>query len=168
MTVTEFMSAVEVKSNFAGLTLADDFVLAINLSGHTEGADPGTYTVVEAGLKSADGQLNPEEKTNSYIRKGKSTTKTGVQRSFSLDMDRYIGDEAQDFFDSYAVKYGTGQACVVDYVFFNMLTGKGEKGQMSVIVNTDCSGGSEENSGLSVDMKSTGVKPSEYKYSAAA
>ena len=167
MTVTEFMSKVEVKSNFKGLTLADDYVLAINLSGHTEGADPGTYTVVEAGLKSADGQLNPEEKTNSYIRKGKSTTKTGVQRSFSLDMDRYIGDEAQDFFDSYDVKYGAGQKCVVDYVFFNMLTGKGEKGMMSVIVNTDCSGGSEENSGLSVDLKSTGVKPEAYTYSPA-
>ena len=167
MTVTEFMSAVEVKGGFKGLTLADDFVLAINLSGHTEGADPGTYTVVEAGLKSADGQLNPEEKTNSYIRKGKSTTKTGVQRSFSLDMDRYIGDEAQDFFDSYAVKYGTGPACVADHVFLNMLTGKGEKGMMSVIVNTDCSGGSEENSGLSVDLKSTGVKPEAYTYSAA-
>ena len=167
MTVSEFMSKIEIKSDFAGLTLADDFVLAINLSGHTEGADPGTYTVVEAGLKSADGQLNPEEKTNSYIRKGKSTTETGVQRSFSLDMDRYIGDEAQDFFDSYAVKYGTGQACVVDYVFFNMLTGKGEKGMMSVIVNTDCSGGSEENSGLSVDLKSTGVKPEAYTYSPA-
>ena len=81
MTVTEFMSAVELKSNFKGLTLADDYVLAINLSGYTESSDPGTYTVVEAGLKSADGQLNPEEKTNSYIRKGKSTTKTGVQRS---------------------------------------------------------------------------------------
>ena len=165
MTVTEFMSAVEVSSNIKGLALADDYVLATNLSGHTESSDPGTYTVVEAGLKSADGQLNPEEKTNSYIRKGKSTTKTGVQRSFSLDMDRYIGDEAQDFFDSYAVKYGTGQACVVDYVFFNMLTGKGEKGMMSVIVNTDCSGGSEENSGLSVDLKSTGVKPEAYTYS---
>lgn len=167
MTVTEFMSAVEVKSNFEGLTLADDFVLAINLSGHTEGSDPGTYTVVEAGLKSADGQLNPEEKTNSYIRKGKSTTKTGTQRSFKLDMDRYIGDPAQDFFDSFKIKYGTGQAVVVDYVFFSMLTGKGEKGQMSVIVNTDCSGGSEENSGLSVDLKSTGVKPEEYTYSKA-
>ena len=167
MTVSEFMSKIEIKSDFAGLTLADDYVLAINLNGHVADSAPGTYTVVEAGLKSTDGQLNPEEKTNSYIRKGKSTTKTGVQRSFSLDMDRYIGDEAQDFFDSYDVKYGTGQKCVVDYVFFNMLTGKGEKGMMSVIVNTDCSGGSEENSGLSVDLKSTGVKPEAYTYSPA-
>lgn len=168
MTVSEFMSKIEIKSDFAGVTLADDYVLAINLNGHVADSDPGAYTVVEAGLKSTDGQLNPEEKTNSYIRKGKSTTKTGVQRSFSLDMDRYIGDEAQDFFDSYDVKYGTGQKCVVDYVFFNMLTGKGEKGMMSVIVNTDCSGGSEENSGLSVDLKSTGVKPEAYTYSSAS
>lgn len=168
MTVSEFMSKIEIKSDFAGVTLADDYVLAINLNGHVADSDPGTYTVVEAGLKSTDGQLNPEEKTNSYIRKGKSTTKTGVQRSFSLDMDRYIGDEAQDFFDSYDVKYGTGQKCVVDYVFFNMLTGKGEKGMMSVIVNTDCSGGSEENSGLSVDLKSTGVKPAKYTWAAAS
>ena len=166
MTVTEFMSAVEVKGNFKGLTLADDFVLAINLSGHTESSDPGTYTVVEAGLKSADGQLNPEEKTNSYIRKGKSTTKTGVQRSFSLDMDRYIGDEAQDFFDSYDVKYGTGQKCVVDYVFFNMLTGKGEKGKASLMVNTDAGGNAGDNSTFAIELSKSGDMPEAYTWSA--
>ena len=167
MTVSEFMSKIEIKSDFAGLTLADDFVLAINLSGHTESSDPGTYTVVEAGLKSADGQLNPEEKTNSYIRKGKSTTKTGVQRSFSLDMDRYIGDEAQDFFDSYAVKYGTGQACVVDYVFFNMLTGKGEKGKASLMVNTDAGGNAGDNSTFAIELSKSGDMPESYTWSAS-
>ena len=166
MTVSEFMSKIEIKSDFAGLTLADDFVLAINLSGHTEGADPGTYTVVEAGLKSTDGQLNPEEKTNSYIRKGKSTTKTGVQRSFSLDMARYIGDEAQDFFDSYDVKYGTGQKCVVDYVFFNMLTGKGEKGKASLMVNTDAGGNAGDNSTFAIELSKSGDMPEAYTWSA--
>ena len=28
MTVSEFMSKIEIKSDFAGLTLADDFVLS--------------------------------------------------------------------------------------------------------------------------------------------
>lgn len=79
-------------------------------------------------------------------------------------MDRYIGDPAQDFFDSFEIKYGTGQTCVVDYVNINRINGKGEKGKLSVIVNTDSSGASEENSGLSVDLKSAGVKPEEYVY----
>ena len=48
-----------------------------------------------------------------------------------------------------------------------MVAGKGEEGGISVIVNTDWSGGSEENSGLSVDLKSTRVKPEEYTYSKA-
>lgn len=163
MKVDEFFANITLKPDFKGVVLADDYVLAINISG-SDATLVGEYEIVEQGLKSADGQLNPQEKTTAYIRRGQQTTKTGTQRTFSLDMDRFIGDPAQDFFDSFKVKYGTGQDCVVDYVMINRINGKGEKGKLSVIVNTDSSGGSEENSGLSVDLKATGVKPEEYTY----
>ena len=163
MKLSEFMNAITLKPDFKGIILADDYVLAINISGE-EDTPPGEYEIVEQGLKTANGQLNPQEKTTAYIRKGQQTTKTGTQRTFSLDMDRYIGDPAQDFFDSFGIKYGTGQDCVVDYVMINRINGKGEKGKLSVIVNTDSSGASEENSGISVDLKSAGVKPEEYQY----
>lgn len=163
MKIDEFFAGITLKPDFIGVVLADDYVLAINISG-SDATPVGDYEIVEQGLKSADGQLNPQEKTTAYIRRGQQTTKTGTQRTFSLDMDRFIGDPAQDFFDSFKVKYGTGQDCVVDYVMINRINGKGEKGKLSVIVNTDSSGGSEENSGLSVDLKATGVKPEEYTY----
>lgn len=167
MKIDEFFAGITLKPDFQGVVLADDYVLAINISG-SDATPVGEYEIVEQGLKSADGQLNPQEKTTAYIRRGQQTTKTGTQRTFSLDMDRFIGDPAQDFFDSFKVKYGTGQDCVVDYVMINRINGKGEKGKLSVIVNTDSSGGSEENSGLSVDLKATGVKPEEYTYTKAS
>lgn len=163
MKLKDFMDEITLKPDFKGIILADDYVLAINISGSGT-TDPGEYEIVEEGLKTANGQLNPQEKTTAYIRRGQQTTKTGTQRTFSLDMDRYIGDPVQDFFDSFAIKYGTGQECVVDYVNINRINGKGEKGKLSVIVNTDSGGGSQENSVLSVDLKSTGVKPEEYTY----
>lgn len=167
MTVSELMTSAGITPSaaFEGVSLADDYVLAISTTGHSESPAPLSFEVVQSGLKSNAGQLNPEEKTNAYIRTGKSTTKTGTQRTFNLDMDRFLGDTAQEYFDS--VKYGTGQECITDYVFFNMLTGKGEQGQVSVIVDTDCGGNPGENSTLSVSLKSTGVKPTSYTYTAS-
>ena len=42
---------------------------------------------------------------------------------------------------SHAIKYGTGQAVIKPYVYFNMLTGKGERGNISIAVEDDLSGG---------------------------
>lgn len=168
MTLNTFMSNLTLNSSYSGVILADDYVLAVGkVTDVTDASEiePGTFDVVEAGLKSVDGQLNPQEKTTGYIRRGQSTTKTGTQRTFSLDMDRYIGDNAQDMFDDFSMKYGTGNDCIVGYAYINRINGKGEKGLVSVIVNTDCSGSTEENSGLSVDLKSTSVKPVVYTWS---
>ena len=54
---------------------------------------------------------------------------------------------------------------IVPYVYFSMLTGKGETGKASVIVNGDASNGAGNNAGISVTV--SGVeKPKEYTYSA--
>ena len=67
---------------------------------------------------------------------------------------------------SLAVMFGTGSAVIVPYVYFSMLTGKGETGKASVIVNGDASNGAGNNAGISVTV--SGVeKPKEYTYSAA-
>ena len=47
-----------------------------------------------------------------------------------------------------------------------MLTGKGEKGTASIIVNSDGGGNAGENSSISIDLKSVGTAPTEYTYSA--
>ncbi len=171
MTLAEFMQEVNPDPSAEGFIMADDYVLAVSTKAMTESeiktADPGEFLVAEAGLKTVDGQLNPEEKTSNYIRRGSSTVKSGTQRTFKLSLDRYAGDPVQDFFDSFDIKYGKGQSCVIGYAFINMITGQGEKGLMSAIVDTDCSGESGDNAELTVNLKSCGVAPEEYTYSAS-
>ena len=92
---------------------------------------------MQVGVEGVESSLNAETNDKQYIRAGKSTTKKGTQRKFSIKGDRYSGDEFQDYALSETVKYGVGNDCVVDYVYFNYLTGKGEKGKASLMVNTD-------------------------------
>ena len=84
--------------------------------------------------------MNPDTEDKTYLRVGKSTTKTGTQRTFNITSDRFEGDDFQDFACGHAIKYGKGQKLVVPYVYFSMLTGKGEQGQEAIIVNSDGSG----------------------------
>ena len=111
--------------------------------------------------------MNPITQDKTYIRAGQSTQKTGTQRSFTVSGDRYIGDEVQDYIFSHAVKYGTGQTVITDYVYFNMLNGKGEKGQVSIIINSDGSGNAGEYSAIDVEFRKVGSTPVEYTYTEA-
>lgn len=173
MKVTEMYAALNL-DNFPseGLITADSMCLAVDISaaGATTipaSPDPTKYVVVQMGTKSVSASLNADEKTNAYIRQGKSSTKVGTQRTFSIDADRYAGDEFQDFALSNSIKYGVGQAVVVPYLYFNVADGKGEKGLASIIVNSDGSGNAEENLGVSIDLKKAGPAPEEYEYTLA-
>ncbi|MGL5514403.1 MAG: hypothetical protein ACRDBM_14375, partial [Sporomusa sp.] len=55
-----------------------------------------------------------------------------------------------------------------DYVYFNILNGKGEKGRASIIVNSDGSGNAGESSAVDIEFKKNGDNPEEYTYSATA
>ena len=171
MTVAQMYAALNM-DNFptTGLITADSMCLAVDIAhaGATEIPDSpnaGSYVVAQAGVKSVDASLNAEKKTNAYIRQGKSTTKTGTQRTFTIDADRYSGDEFQDFALSNEIKFAVGQACVVPYIYFDIGTGKGESGLASIIVDTDGSGGAEENSGVSISLEKAGPAPVEFEYS---
>ena len=109
--------------------------------------------------------MNPVTQDKQFIRAGQSTQKTGTQRSFTVSGDRYIGDAAQDYIMSHAVKYGTGNAVVTNYVYFCILNGKGEKGTCSVIVNSDGAGNAGEAAAIDVEFKKIGDMPTEYTYS---
>lgn len=167
MLLKELMKDVTPKAEYEGFATADDMVLAIDISTE-QTAEVGDYAVAQLGLKSTSGSLNPEKKTNAYIRAGKSTTKTGNQRTIAFDADRYLGDAFQEFVLSHKMKYATGQGAVVNYVYFNRLTGKGEKGQGTVIIDTDASGNAEENLAVSGSLEKSGAAPDEYTYSAAS
>ena len=92
--------------------------------------------------------MNPITVDKTYIRAGQSTQRTGNQRSFTISGDRYIGDEVQDYIFSHAIKYGTGNKVITDYVYFCLLTGKGEKGKVSIIINSDGGGNAGESAAI--------------------
>ena len=164
MKLSELMANYTPDEEFEGFVTNDDYVLAIKVgaSAQTE-AD---YEVVQMGVAGLDSNLNPITQDKTYIRAGQSTQKTGTQRSFQITGDRYIGDAAQDYLLSHNQKYGTGNAVVADYVYFNVLNGKGEKGKAVVIVNSDGSGNAGESSAIDIELRKSGELPTEYTYSA--
>lgn len=167
MKVSELMANVTLKSDFSGGLTHNDMVLAINTKPGTN-TSVGDYAVLQIQIEGTEAELNPETSDKTYIRSGKSTNKTGNQRTFSVTGERYVGDEAQDFIFSHNIKFGTGAEVVTDYVYFDMITGKGEKGTVMISVNTD--GGGDASSGLEIDVElmQNGAKPTSYTYSKTA
>lgn len=167
MKLSELMAGHTPEADYEGWVTNDDYVFAIDT---TPTADSPTkvanYEVVEMGIAGLDAQLNPVTQDKQYIRAGQSTTKTGTQRSFTVSGDRYVGDPAQDYCLSHAMKYGTGNAVVTNYVYFCLLTGKGEKGQCSIIINSDGSGNAGESSAVDIEFRKIGSNPTEYTYTA--
>ena len=167
MKLCELMANITPKADYEGFVTNDDFVLAINTNPGAETAtDVKDYEVVEIGIGGLDAQMNPITVDKTYIRAGQSTMRTGNQRSFSVTGDRYIGDPVQDFLFSHAIKYGTGNAVITDYVYFCMLNGKGEKGRVSIIINSDGSGEAGNSAEIDVELKKNGKTPEEYTYAA--
>lgn len=163
MKLSELMGKHNPNPDYEGFVTNDDLVLAVDISGKTDTVIDD-YIVAQMGVAGLDAQMNPVMVEKQYIRSGQSSTKTGTQRTFKVTGDRYIGDEFQDYAFSHNVKYGTGQGVIVNYVYFNILNGKGEKGQASIIVNSDASGNAGESSGIDIDIKKTGAMPEEFIY----
>lgn len=163
MTLKELFVGVTLDPGFEGFVTTDNMVLAVDIS-EKQNAEVDDYAVAQLGLKSTSGSLNPEKKTNAYIRGGKSTTKTGNQRTIGFDADRYKGDPFQDFVLSHEMKYAVGQKAVVNYVYFDMLTGEGEKGKATLLIDTDASGNAEENLGVSGSLEKSGAAPVKFVY----
>lgn len=169
MKLSELMKDRVVKEDYEGWVTNDDYVYAIDTNPGGEAATKEEdYEVVEMGIAGLDAQLNPVTQDKQYIRSGQNTMKTGTQRSFSVTGDRYAGDPAQDYCLAHKMKYGTGNGVVTNYVYFNILNGIGEKGQCSIIVNSDGSGNAGESSAVDIEFKKIGATPTEYKYTGAA
>ena len=67
---------------------------------------------------------------------------------------------------SHKMKYAKGNGAVTNYVYFCVLNGKGEKGQVSVIVNSEGGGNAGESSSIDISLQKIGTEPTEYTYSA--
>ncbi len=167
MKLSALMTNANINPDFEGFVTNDDFVLALDC-GETPATDfsaAGDFAVVQMGVAGLDSNLNPITQDKIYIRSGQSTAKTGNQRSFSITGDKYVGDEFQDFALSHNIKYGTGQTVVRKYVYFNIVTGKGEQGECCIIINSDGSGEAGNSAEIDIELKKSGSAPAEFDYS---
>lgn len=166
ITVAQALAAYGVtpSENYTGVEMTDDFILAIKLG---EAASESEWTVCQDHITSHSASLNPSTEDKTYIRTGVSTTKTQTQRSFSIAGDRNPGDAFQDYALGHAVMFGTGQDCIVEYIWFSIRTGKGEKGQASIVVNEDAAGDAGTNATFGIDLRAVRT-PDAYTYSAGA
>lgn len=167
MTVSETITKTGItpSAGYTGEEDNDDYILAIQTN--EEQTDVGSWTVCADHIKGYAAALNPSTSDNTYVRTGIQTSKTGNQRSFTIEGNRVIGDAFQDYCLSHGVKYGRGSDIIVAYVYFSIRTGKGEKGMAAIIVNNDADGNAGEPAGVKIDLKAVAV-PDEYTYSTTA
>lgn len=160
MLLKDLMKDYTPAPEYKGELMADDFVLAIKVSNISDKVDD--YAVVQEFIEGVDSALNSETSEKQYIRAGKSSSKKATQRTFTVTGDRYVGDEAQDYFDK--VKYKNGNDAVTSYVWFNIKNGKGEQGTVTVAVDKDGGGNSGDTAGISVTLSKNGALPKDYTY----
>lgn len=164
MTVKEVMAGITPSADYAGLEMADDFVLAFQTADTQQ--DVNDYIVCQECITEHSAAVNPGTQDKQYIRKGNVTDKTGTQRTLAVNGDRCVGDAFQDFALSHKIKYGTGGDVIVPYIYFSLRTGKGEKGEASVIVTSDVGGAAGSKATFACDVKATGI-PDEFDYTTA-
>lgn len=163
MTLAELMTGKTPDPEFEGIATADDMVLAIDFTGSA--THPDEYIVAQNGITEQSGALEAQTQDAQYLRTGQVTTKTGTSRSFTVSGDRYHGDAFQDAILGHALKFGTGQSVIKKYVYFCLLTGKGEQGKVSIAIEDDLSGAAGENASFSATLTSTEM-PTAYTYAA--
>lgn len=168
MKIGAFMATVTPDPAYIGHSTADDWVLGIGYQytpGATNNEDYDTYMLVAAGIREHSGVINTTSSENTYIRTSVKTTKTGAARQLTINGDRVFGDEAQDAALASTELWGTGSTITHPYVYFNRLTGKGEKGWLDLIVNEDVTGEASTNQQFSIVGTSTET-PEDFTYKA--
>ncbi len=166
MTVSELMANITTNPNLEGIATADDMVFAMNIGSATT-ADVGSWVVAQAGITEISGSMSAQTAESQYLRTGVVSTKTGNSKSFVLQGERYRADPFQEALLTHELKWGTGALVVKEYVYFDMLTGKGEKGQVSVNIESDFSSAAGANAGLSAALHVQGV-PQQFTYEPTA
>lgn len=167
MTVSETVKGLGItpSSDYSGIENTDDFVLAI-CTEDSKKETVGDWIVCADHVREHSGALNASTSDNTYIRTGPVTTKGSVQRTLTINGDRYHGDAFQDFILSHKMLYGTGQSVILPYVYFSLCSGKGEKGEAVFIVTSDVGGSAGAIATFACDVKGIGT-PAEFDYATA-
>lgn len=167
MTVAEAItkSGITPSASYTGIETADDFVFAVQTESAKQTKE-SDWIVCADHVKEHSGALNATTNSDTFIRTGPTDTKSAVQRTLSVTGNRCVGDAFQDFALSHKIKYGTGGDVIVPYIYFSLRTGKGEKGEASVIVTSDVGGAAGSKATFACDVKATGI-PDEFDYTTA-
>ena len=168
MTVAETLAAlksekdIEPSATYKGTEDTDDFILAFqtDASKQTKKSD---WIVCADHVKEHSGALNATTNDEAFIRTGTVTSKTGTQRTLSVNGNRCVGDAFQDFVLSHKIKYGTGSDVIVPYIYFSIRTGKGEVGNAVLVVTSDVGGAANASATFAVDVKAVGT-PKDFDY----
>lgn len=163
MKVSDVMTGKTLTPAYAGDLMTQDFLLAIKGSSSTTVQD---YVVAVSNVTSYGHEINPETSDKSYMS-GKTTVKTGTKPAFTVAGDRLAGDAFQEYCLSHAVVYGTGSAIETPYIYFNMITGKGEQGTARIIVNKDSSGDAISNATFEIQLVPVST-PTDFTYTLPA
>lgn len=164
MTVAEAItkSGITPSASYTGIETADDFVFAIQTESAKQTKE-SAWIVCADHVKEHSGALNATTTDEAFIRTGTVTSKTGTQRTFSINGNRCVGDDFQDFALSHKIKYGTGSDVIVPYIYFSIRTGKGESGSAALIVTSDVGGAANASATFAMDVKAVGT-PVEFDY----
>ena len=81
MKLSELMAGITPAPEYEGPVSADDYVLAIGLSGSETG--PGDYLVAQEGITEHSGALSAVTNDVTYIRSGPQNVKTGTTRTIN-------------------------------------------------------------------------------------
>lgn len=167
MTVSEAISksGITPSASYTGIEAANDFVLAFQTD-KSKQSKVSDWIVCADHVKEHSGALNASTNSDTFIRTGPTDTKSATQRTLSVNGNRCVGDAFQDFLLSHKIKYGTGSDVIVPYIYFSLRTGKGEKGEASVIVTSDVGGAAGSKATFACDVKATGI-PDEFDYTTA-
>ena len=168
MTVSETLAAlktqkgIEPKASYTGTEDTDDFIFAVQTDSSSQTKE-SAWIVCADHVKEHSGALSATTTDEAFIRTGTVTSKTGTQRTFSINGNRCVGDDFQDFALSHKIKYGTGSDVIVPYIYFSIRTGKGESGSAVLIVNSDVGGAANASATFAMDVKAVGT-PVEFDY----
>lgn len=116
---------------------------------------PADYDVATVHVSNYGAELSPETDSSQFYYEGYTSMKKSTSRKFKPVGKRLMGDAFQDFICSHAIKYGKGSDVVRDYVYFCVLTGKGEKGKVLILVNNDGAAESGAIGDIDVELRSS-------------
>lgn len=164
MKLSEYLAASAAVADVVatGERTGSQMVLAVDCS-ENGNADIADYAVVAAHIENQGAALSPTTTDKEYIHEGPTTVKSSTKRTFSVTGQLLRGDEFHDFIASHKIKYGKGNTVQRKYVYFDPGTGKGECGDVIIIVNNDGAAAAGVAADIDVALNAVGT-PSEYTH----